>query len=223
MNIVPVSYGFLPSFHAGVKPEFTSQMTGDTIELRPIAGTRPRGGTAEEERKLEADLLADPKERAEHIMLVDLGRNDVGRVAQVGTVEVNELMAIERYSHVIHIVSNVRGKLASGQTAFDLFVSAFPAGTVSGAPKIRAMQIISELEPQKRGLYAGAIGYFGYNGNLDTCIVIRTIIMKGKKVFVTAGAGIVADSDPETEYQETLNKARAMLKAVALAEQWSQR
>jgi anthranilate synthase component 1 len=207
----------------GSSPETMVRLTGDTIELRPIAGTRPRGGTAEEERKLEADLLADPKERAEHIMLVDLGRNDVGRVAQVGTVEVNELMAIERYSHVIHIVSNVRGKLASGQTAFDLFVSAFPAGTVSGAPKIRAMQIISELEPQKRGLYAGAIGYFGYNGNLDTCIVIRTIIMKGKKVFVTAGAGIVADSDPETEYQETLNKARAMLKAVALAEQWSQR
>ena len=207
----------------GSSPETMVRLTGDTIELRPIAGTRPRGGTTEEERKLEADLLADPKERAEHIMLVDLGRNDVGRVAQVGTVEVNELMAIERYSHVIHIVSNVRGKLASGQTAFDLFVSAFPAGTVSGAPKIRAMQIISELEPQKRGLYAGAIGYFGYNGNLDTCIVIRTIIMKGKKVFVTAGAGIVADSDPETEYQETLNKARAMLKAVALAEQWSQR
>ncbi|MGE5060580.1 MAG: anthranilate synthase component I family protein, partial [Betaproteobacteria bacterium] len=207
----------------GSSPETMVRLTGDTIELRPIAGTRPRGTTAEEERKLEADLLADPKERAEHIMLVDLGRNDVGRVAQVGTVEVNELMAIERYSHVIHIVSNVRGKLAGGQTAFDLFVSAFPAGTVSGAPKIRAMQIISELEPQKRGLYAGAIGYFGYNGNLDTCIVIRTIVMKGKKVFITAGAGIVADSDPETEYQETLNKARAMLKAVALAEQWSQR
>lgn len=207
----------------GSSPETMVRLTGDTIELRPIAGTRPRGVTAEEERSLEADLLADPKERAEHIMLVDLGRNDVGRVAQVGTVEVNELMAIERYSHVIHIVSNVRGKLAPGQTAFDLFVSAFPAGTVSGAPKIRAMQIISELEPQKRGLYAGAIGYFGYNGNLDTCIVIRTIVMKGKKVFITAGAGIVADSDPETEYQETLNKARAMLKAVALAEQWSKR
>jgi anthranilate synthase component I len=200
----------------GSSPETMVRLTGDTIELRPIAGTRPRGTTLEEERNLEADLLADPKERAEHIMLVDLGRNDVGRVARVGTVEVNELMAIERYSHV-------RGKLADDQTAFDLFVSAFPAGTVSGAPKIRAMQIISELEPQKRGLYAGAIGYFGYNGNLDTCIVIRTIVMKGKKVFITAGAGIVADSDPETEYQETLNKARAMLKAVALAEQWSQR
>lgn len=207
----------------GSSPETMVRLTGDTIELRPIAGTRRRGATPEEERELEADLLADPKERAEHIMLVDLGRNDVGRVAEIGTVEVNELMEIERYSHVIHIVSNVRGKLAAGKTPFDLFVSAFPAGTVSGAPKIRAMQIISELEPQKRGLYAGAIGYFGYNGNLDTCIVIRTIVMKGEKVYITAGAGIVADSDPKMEYQETLNKARAMLKAVDLAERWRKR
>jgi anthranilate synthase component I len=207
----------------GSSPETMVRLTGDTIELRPIAGTRRRGSNAEEDKSLEADLLADPKERAEHIMLVDLGRNDVGRVAQVGTVEVNELMAIERYSHVLHIVSNVRGRLASDKTPFDLFVSAFPAGTVSGAPKIRAMQIISELEPEKRGLYAGAIGYFSYNGNLDTCIVIRTIVMKGKKVFINAGAGIVADSDPEMEYQETLNKARAMLKAVELAEQWTKR
>jgi anthranilate synthase component 1 len=207
----------------GSSPETMVRLTGDTIELRPIAGTRRRGTTAEEEHDLEADLLADPKERAEHIMLVDLGRNDVGRVAAVGSVEVNELMAIERYSHVIHIVSNIRGKLAAGKTSFDLFVSAFPAGTVSGAPKVRAMQIISELEPQKRSLYAGAIGYFGYNGNLDTCIVIRTIVMKGKKVFINAGAGIVADSDPALEYQETLNKARAMLKAVELAERWSKR
>ena len=207
----------------GSSPETMVRLTGNTIELRPIAGTRRRGATPEEERALEDDLLADPKERAEHIMLVDLGRNDVGRVAEIGTVEVNELMAIERYSHVIHIVSNVRGKLATDKSAFDLFVSAFPAGTVSGAPKIRAMQIISELEPQKRGLYAGAIGYFGYNGNLDTCIVIRTILMKGKRVFITAGAGIVADSDPQLEYQETLNKARAMLKAVDLAEQWRKR
>jgi anthranilate synthase component I len=207
----------------GSSPETMVRLTGDTIELRPIAGTRRRGATPEEERELEDDLLADPKERAEHIMLVDLGRNDVGRVAEIGSVEVNELMAIERYSHVIHIVSNVRGKLAADKSPFDLFVSAFPAGTVSGAPKIRAMQIISELEPQKRGLYAGAIGYFGYNGNLDTCIVIRTIVMTGKKVFITAGAGIVADSDPHLEYQETLNKARAMLKAVDLAEQWRKR
>jgi len=207
----------------GSSPETMVRLTGDTIELRPIAGTRRRGATPEEERELEADLLADPKERAEHIMLVDLGRNDVGRVAAVDSVEVNELMAIERYSHVIHIVSNVRGKLAADKTPFDLFVSAFPAGTVSGAPKIRAMQIISELEPQKRGLYAGAIGYFGYNGNLDTCIVIRTIVMKGKKVFINAGAGIVADSDPAAEYQETLNKARAMLRALELAEQWKKK
>jgi anthranilate synthase component I len=204
----------------GSSPETMVRLTGDVIELRPIAGTRRRGATPEEEQSLEADLLADPKERAEHIMLVDLGRNDVGRIAEIGTIEVNELMGIERYSHVIHIVSNVRGKLAPDKSSFDLFVSAFPAGTVSGAPKIRAMQIISELEPQKRGLYAGAIGYFGYNGNLDTCIVIRTIVMKGKKVFINAGAGIVADSDPEMEYQETLNKARAMFHAVELAEQW---
>jgi anthranilate synthase component I len=207
----------------GSSPETMVRLTGDIIELRPIAGTRRRGTTPEEERQLEADLLADPKERAEHIMLVDLGRNDVGRVAKIGTVEVNELMAIERYSHVIHIVSNVRGRLAAGKTAFDLFVSAFPAGTVSGAPKIRAMQIISELEPEKRGLYAGAIGYFGYNGNLDTCIVIRTIVMKGKRVCINAGAGIVADSDPALEYQETLNKARGMLKAIETAEQWRKR
>lgn len=207
----------------GSSPETMVRLTGDTIELRPIAGTRRRGTTPEEERALEGELLADPKERAEHIMLVDLGRNDVGRVAKIGTVEVNEFMAIEHYSHVIHIVSNVRGQLAPDKNAFDLFVSAFPAGTVSGAPKIRAMQIIGELEPQKRGLYAGAIGYFGYNGNLDTCIVIRTIVMKGKKAFINAGAGIVADSDPELEYQETLNKARGMLKAIELAAQWGKR
>jgi anthranilate synthase component 1 len=205
----------------GSSPETMVRLTDGVIELRPIAGTRRRGTTPEEESELEADLLADPKERAEHIMLVDLGRNDVGRVAEIGSVEVNELMAIERYSHVIHIVSNVRGKLAAGKSPFDLFVSAFPAGTVSGAPKIRAMQIISELEPEKRGLYAGAIGYFGYNGNLDTCIVIRTIVMKGQRVYINAGAGIVSDSNPEMEYQETLSKARAMLKAVELAEQWS--
>lgn len=204
----------------GSSPETMVRLTGNAIELRPIAGTRPRGSTATEEKDLEADLLSDPKEKAEHIMLVDLGRNDVGRVAEVGSVEVNELMAIERYSHVIHLVSNIRGKLALGKNAFDLFVSSFPAGTVSGAPKIRAMQIISELEPQKRGLYAGAIGYFSFNGNLDTCIVIRTILMQGRKAFIHAGAGIVADSDPAKEYQETLNKARAMLKAIELAEQW---
>ncbi|MBI4525871.1 MAG: anthranilate synthase component I [Deltaproteobacteria bacterium] len=204
----------------GSSPETMVRLSGDTIELRPIAGTRRRGSTPEEEKELEADLLSDPKERAEHIMLVDLGRNDVGRVAEVGSVDVNELMAIERYSHVIHLVSNIRGRMVPGKTPFDLFVSAFPAGTVSGAPKIRAMEIISELEPERRGLYAGAIGYFSFNGNLDTCIVIRTILMRGKNAFIHAGAGIVADSDPENEYQETLNKARAMLKAIELAEQW---
>jgi anthranilate synthase component 1 len=205
----------------GSSPETMVRLTDKTIELRPIAGTRRRGSSPAEEVELEADLLADPKEKAEHIMLVDLGRNDVGRVAEVGSIEVNELMVIERYSHVIHLVSNIRGRLAPGKSPFDLFVSSFPAGTVSGAPKIRAMQIISELEPQKRGLYAGAIGYFSFNGNLDTCIVIRTILMQGKKAYINAGAGIVADSDPEKEYQETLNKARAMLKAIELAEQWT--
>jgi anthranilate synthase component 1 len=207
----------------GSSPETMVRLTNDTIELRPIAGTRRRGATAEEERALEADLLADPKERAEHIMLVDLGRNDVGRVSQVGSVEVNELMVIERYSHVIHIVSNVRGKLLPGKSPLDVFVSCFPAGTVSGAPKIRAMQIISELEKERRGTYAGAIGYFSFNGNLDTCIAIRTILMRGQKAFIHAGAGIVADSDPESEYRETLNKASAMLRAIELAEQWKRK
>ncbi len=207
----------------GSSPETMVRLTGDTIELRPIAGTRRRGSTPAQDKELEEDLLADPKEKAEHIMLVDLGRNDVGRVAEIGSVQVNELMIVERYSHVMHLVSNVRGKLARDKSPFDLFVSSFPAGTVSGAPKIRAMQIISELEPEKRGLYAGAIGYFSFNGNLDTCIVIRTIVMHGKKAMIHAGAGIVADSDPENEYQETLSKARAMLKAVELAESWKKR
>jgi len=207
----------------GSSPETLVRLTDGTIELRPIAGTRRRGSTPSEERELEADLMADPKERAEHIMLLDLGRNDVGRAAEVGTVEVNELMVIERYSHVIHLVSNVRGKMAPGKTPLDLFVSCFPAGTVSGAPKIRAMQIISELEPQKRGPYAGAIGYLSFNGNLDSCIIIRTIVMKGRKVSIQAGAGIVADSDPQKEFQETMNKAGAMLKAIDLAETWRRR
>ncbi len=205
----------------GSSPETMVRLFDGVIELRPIAGTRRRGLTPDEETRLEADLLSDPKERAEHIMLVDLGRNDVGRVAEIGSVEVNELMAVERYSHVIHLVSNIRGKMAASKTPFDLFVSTFPAGTVSGAPKIRAMQIISELEPERRGIYAGAIGYFSFNGNLDTCIVIRTILMRGQKAIIHAGAGIVADSDPELEYQETLNKARAMLKAIELAENWA--
>jgi len=204
----------------GSSPEILVRLKGDTIELRPIAGTRPRGGTPEEERRLEDELLADPKETAEHIMLVDLGRNDVGRVAKVGSVTVDQLMTIERYSHVMHIVSNVKGKLEKGKTPFELFISCFPAGTLSGAPKIRAMQIISELEPERRGLYGGAIGYFGFNGNLDTCITIRTILMQGGKAVIQAGAGIVQDSEPKKEYEETLNKARGMLRALGLAESW---
>jgi anthranilate synthase component 1 len=204
----------------GSSPEVLVRLKDGEIELRPIAGTRPRGKTPEEERRLETDLLADPKETAEHIMLVDLGRNDVGRVARIGSVVVDQLMTIERYSHVMHIVSNVKGALEEGKTPFELFVSCFPAGTLSGAPKIRAMQIISELEPQRRGLYGGAIGYFGFNGNLDTCITIRTILMQGNRAVIQAGAGIVADSDPEKEYQETLNKARGMLNALGLAEAW---
>ena len=205
----------------GSSPEILVRLTGKDIELRPIAGTRPRGRDAQQERDLEEDLLADPKERAEHIMLVDLGRNDVGRVAKVGSVEVDQLMTIERYSHVMHIVSNIKAELARGKRPLDLFGSCFPAGTVSGAPKVRAMQIISELEPQRRGLYAGAVGYLSFNNNLDTCIAIRTITVHDGKAVIQAGAGIVADSDPETEYEETLNKARGMLKAIELAESWA--
>ena len=204
----------------GSSPEILVRLTGRNIELRPIAGTRPRGRDEQEERELEEDLLADPKERAEHIMLVDLGRNDVGRVARVGSVEVDQLMTIERYSHVMHIVSNIKAELARGKTALDLFGSCFPAGTVSGAPKIRAMQIISEMEPQRRGLYAGAVGYLSFEKNMDTCIAIRTITLHKGTAVIQAGAGIVADSDPATEYEETLNKARGMLKAIELAESW---
>lgn len=201
----------------GSSPEVLVRLTGRRIELRPIAGTRPRGKDARAERELEEDLLADPKERAEHIMLVDLGRNDAGRVAEVGSVEVNQLMVVERYSHVMHIVSNVKAELAQGKTPLELFGSCFPAGTVSGAPKIRAMQIISELEPERRGLYAGAVGYLGFNGNLDTCIAIRTMVVKEGTAYVQAGAGIVADSVPDAEFEETVNKAQALLRAVEMA------
>ena len=191
-------------------------MTGS--EVRPIAGTRKRGKTEEEDRFLAEDLLADPKERAEHIMLLDLGRNDLGRVCRPGTVQVTEQMVIEKYSHVMHIVSNVKGILQDGKDCFDTLQACFPAGTVSGAPKVRAMQIIEELEPIKRGIYAGAVGYFGFSGNMDTCITIRTILIKGKKAYIQAGAGIVADSDPQMEYQETLNKAQALLEAIRKAQ-----
>lgn len=200
----------------GSSPEVLVRLEGDRIEVRPIAGTRPRGATEEEDRALAEELLRDEKERAEHIMLVDLGRNDIGRVARKGTVEVNELMIIERYSHVMHIVSNVRGQIEDGMDAFDLMRACFPAGTVSGAPKVRAMEIIEELEPTRRGPYAGAVGYFGYSGNMDTCIAIRTLVLTGGRAYLGVGAGVVADSVPEREYQETLNKARALLRAGAM-------
>jgi anthranilate synthase component I len=203
----------------GSSPEMHVRLTGETIEIRPIAGTRARGATAAQDESNASELLADPKERAEHIMLVDLARNDVGRVADFGTVRVTEMMEIERYSHVMHIVSNVAGRLRAGCTAFDLVKATFPAGTVSGAPKIRAMQIISDLEKTRRGCYAGAIGYFGFDGNFDSCIALRCAVLKNKKAYFQAGAGIVADSDPHLEYEETVNKARAMAKALAMATQ----
>jgi anthranilate synthase component I len=203
----------------GSSPEMHVRLTGETIEIRPIAGTRARGATAEQDERNAAELLADPKERAEHIMLVDLARNDVGRVADFGTVHVTEMMEIERYSHVMHMVSNVAGRLRAGCSAFDLVKATFPAGTVSGAPKIRAMQIITDLEKTRRGCYAGAIGYFGFDGNFDSCIALRCAVLKNKKAYFQAGAGIVADSDPHLEYEETVNKARAMAKALAMATQ----
>jgi anthranilate synthase component 1 len=201
----------------GSSPEMHVRLTGETVEIRPIAGTRPRGATAAEDDKNAAELLADPKERAEHVMLVDLARNDVGRVAEFASVHITEFMGIERYSHVMHIVSNVTGRLRSGCSSFDLIKATFPAGTVSGAPKIRAMQIISELEETSRGCYAGAIGYFGFDGNLDSCIALRCAVLKNGKAYFQAGAGIVADSEPEAEYQESINKARAMAKALSMA------
>ncbi len=203
----------------GSSPEILVRLEQDAIELRPIAGTRPRGASREEDLALEEELLADPKERAEHLMLVDLGRNDVGRVARYGSVETRDLMVIERYSHVMHIVSGVHGRLEEGLDQFDVVKACFPAGTVSGAPKIRAMEIIEELEPERRGPYAGAVGYFGFSGNMDFCITIRTFVCRGRDLWVQAGAGIVADSDPRKEYEETLNKARGLRRALELAEQ----
>ncbi|MFA5073465.1 MAG: anthranilate synthase component I [Nitrospirota bacterium] len=202
----------------GASPEVMVRLEGNQIDLRPIAGTRKRGSTEEEDASLATELLSDPKERAEHIMLVDLGRNDVGRISTPGSVQVTELMVIERYSHVMHIVSNVRGTLASNKNAYDVVRACFPAGTVSGAPKIRAMQIIDELEPTRRGPYAGAVGYFGFSGNMDTCITIRTLIINKGVAYIQAGGGVVADSDPAAEYQETVNKAKAMMRAVEMAE-----
>ena len=202
----------------GSSPETMVRLQGQVAEVRPIAGTRRRGVDRAEDKALADELLADPKERAEHVMLVDLGRNDLGRVCRYGTVEVPELMQIEEYSHVMHIVSSVLGQLKLDRTAFDLLRATFPAGTVSGAPKVRAMEIIADLEREQRGPYAGAVGYFGYGGAMDTCITIRTLVMHNGKIHVQAGAGIVADSDPRREFEETLSKARALAEAVERAE-----
>ncbi|MFT6914368.1 MAG: anthranilate synthase component 1 [Motiliproteus sp.] len=201
----------------GSSPEILARLEEGEVTVRPIAGTRKRGLTPEHDLALERELLEDPKEIAEHLMLIDLGRNDVGRVAEIGSVELTDKMVIERYSHVMHIVSNVTGKLKSGLSAIDVLRATFPAGTLSGAPKIRAMEIIDSLEPTKRGVYGGAVGYLSWNGNMDTAIAIRTAVIKDKRLYIQAGAGIVADSQPELEWQETLNKGRAVFKAVAMA------
>ena len=209
----------LKDFHiVGSSPEILVRLEDNEVTIRPIAGTRPRGADAEEDLALEEELLNDPKELAEHLMLIDLGRNDTGRIAEIGSVKVTDKMIIERYSHVMHIVSNVVGTLREGQTAIDVFRATFPAGTVSGAPKIRAMEIIDELEPVKRGIYAGAVGYISWNGNMDTAIAIRTAVIKDDTLHIQAGAGIVADSVPENEWEETMNKGRAIFRAVAMAE-----
>ncbi|VBB06660.1 anthranilate synthase component i signature [Lucifera butyrica] len=203
----------------GSSPELLVRLEGGVVETRPIAGTRRRGKTAREDQMLAEELMQDEKERAEHIMLVDLGRNDIGKVAAYGTVQVPTLMAVEKYSHVMHIVSSVQGRLQEGKDAIDALMACFPAGTVSGAPKVRAMEIIRELEQTKRGPYAGAVGYIGFSGSLDTCITIRTFVVADGKVHVQAGGGVVADSVPEAEYEESLNKARALLKALILTEE----
>lgn len=202
----------------GSSPEIMVRVEDGTVTIRPLAGTRPRGRNEAEDRELADELLADPKERAEHVMLVDLARNDVGRIAEYGSVAISDVMVVERYSHVMHITSNVTGRLRPGLTALDALRAGLPAGTVSGAPKVRAMQIIDELEKHRRGPYAGAVGYVDFTGNMDTCIALRTLVMMGRTAYVQAGAGIVADSVPASEYQETLNKARGLLKAIALAE-----
>jgi anthranilate synthase component 1 len=202
----------------GSSPEILVRLEDGLVTVRPIAGTRRRGHSEEEDRALEAELLADPKELAEHLMLIDLGRNDTGRVARVGSVRLTDQMVVERYSHVMHIVSNVTGELNEGLSAIDVLRATFPAGTVSGAPKIRAMEIIDELEPVKRGIYSGAVGYLSWNGNMDTAIAIRTAVIKDGELHVQAGAGVVADSVPDLEWKETMNKGRALFRAVALAE-----
>jgi len=204
---------------AGASPETLVRLEDGEAYVRPLAGTRPRGKNDEEDRAIEEDLLADPKERAEHVMLVDLGRNDVGRISRPGTVRVTDRMVVERYSHVMHIVSNVIGELAPGRDALDVLRATFPAGTLSGAPKVRAMQIIEELEPERRGVYGGAVGYIGFDGNMDVAIAIRTIVARDDEMWLQAGAGIVEASDPDKEYEETINKARAGLVAVKAGQQ----
>ena len=220
-SLNPSPYMFylnLGDFHVvGSSPEILVRLEDDTVTVRPIAGTRPRGSDEAGDAELEADLLADPKELAEHLMLIDLGRNDAGRVSEIGSVKLTEKMVIERYSHVMHIVSNVTGRIRPGMTAIDVLRATFPAGTVSGAPKIRAMEIIDELEPVKRGVYAGAVGYLSWSGNMDTAIAIRTAVIKDGVLHIQAGAGIVADSVPASEWEETMNKGRAIFRAVALA------
>jgi anthranilate synthase component 1 len=206
---------------AGSSPEILVKVSGGTVTIRPIAGTRPRGATPHADKELEAELLADPKERAEHLMLLDLGRNDVGRVAEIGSVKVTDQFFIERYSHVMHIVSNVEGKLDPKHDAVDALAAGFPAGTVSGAPKVRAMQIIDELEKEKRGLYAGCVGYFSAAGDMDSCIVLRTALVKDGRMYVQAGAGVVADSDPAFEQQECINKAKALFRAAEEARRFA--
>ncbi len=220
LNPSPYMYYLnLEDFHiVGSSPEILVRMEDDEVTVRPIAGTRPRGKTEQEDKALEEDLLADPKELAEHLMLIDLGRNDAGRVSQIGTVKLTAKMIVERYSHVMHIVSNVTGKVVPNMTCIDALRATFPAGTVSGAAKVRAMEIIDELEPIKRGVYAGAVGYLSWSGNMDTAIAIRTAVIKDNTLHIQAGAGIVYDSVPEMEWQETMNKARAVFRAVAMAE-----
>jgi len=203
----------------GSSPEILVRVEEGLVTIRPLAGTRPRGRDAAEDERLAGELLADPKERAEHIMLVDLGRNDVGRVAEYRSVALSDVMRVERYSHVMHITSNVTGRLAAGRTAFDALRAGLPAGTVSGAPKVRAMEIIDSVEPTRRGPYAGAVGYIDFTGNMDTCIALRTLVMQGTRAYIQAGGGVVYDSDPAAEYEETRNKARGLLKAIELAQQ----
>jgi anthranilate synthase component 1 len=220
LNPSPYLYYFdFGDFHiVGSSPEILVRLEDGVVTTRPLAGTRPRGATEELDAQLERELLADPKELAEHLMLIDLGRNDVGRVAETGSVKVTEKMVIERYSHVMHISSNVEGRLRSDKNAMDVLRATLPVGTLSGAPKVRALEIIDELEPVRRGIYGGAVGYLSWNGNMDTAIAIRTAVIKDQRLYVQAGGGVVADSVPQLEWEETMNKGRAIFRAVAMAQ-----